>query len=189
MAGTSLRFETNLDKVASNVAQLEHRLQSPQELLDKIGGYLKESTQKRFYAQSAPDGTLWKALQPRYAKRKKYGKNKILTLHGDLRKFISWQPDGPDAVRVGSNLKYARIHQQGGEIKRPAREATQYLRKNARTGKVGRLFVKKTKANHTRQVAIGAYTITMHARPYLGLSEDDRSEISRVTLLWLNGKL
>jgi len=189
MAGTSLRFETDVDKAVANMALLEQRLQSPQELLAKIGEHLLESTQKRFSSQSAPDGTPWVALQPRYAKRKKYGKDKILTLRGYLRKLIRWQPDGADAVQVGSDRQYAAIHQRGGEIDMPARQATLHLRKNARTGKVGRLFVKKTKANHTRQVAIGAHKVIIPARPFLGLSDDDRSEIARVTLLWLNGKL
>ena len=187
-AGSTLRFESNIGKVEATVAQIERRLAQPGQLLDAIGEYLLESTQRRFGSQTAPDGTPWAALQPRYAKRKKYGKGKILTLRGYLRSQMRWQRDGADAVLVGSNREYAGIHQHGGEIDMPARQATQYLRKNARTGKVGLLFVKKKKANHTRQITIGAHKVIMPARPFLGVSNADGSEISQITLAWLNGK-
>lgn len=79
------------------------------DLMPRLGEYLQRSTQERFKTQTAPDGTPWAPLQPRYARRKKYHQDKVLTLRGYLRGSIHYQVTAPDAVQVGTSTQYAGV--------------------------------------------------------------------------------
>lgn len=155
-------------------------------LMPRLGEYLQSSTQKRFKTQTAPDGTPWAPLQQRYARRKKYNKDKVLTLRGYLRSYIHYQVKGEDSVEVGSNQKYAAIHQFGGEIDKPERQAT--VRYRSVAGKV--LFAgKKHKRVTERAVTIPVHFVKIPARPFLGISAEDDREIQRIIREWvLDGK-
>ena len=112
MAGIHITVDT------SSWAPLQRRLQGLADLdtstlMPRLGEYLKGSTQERFASQSAPDGTAWQALQPRTLKRKKYNKDKVLTLHGFLRKNLRYQILDKTTVQIGSHLEYAATHQYG----------------------------------------------------------------------------
>ena len=84
-----------------------------------IGEALKISTTDRFKNQTAPDGTPWEPLSPRYAawKRKIKGANKILKLRGYLRDTLRYQATDV-SVAIGSNRVYSTIHQFGGQAGR-----------------------------------------------------------------------
>lgn len=181
MAGTHITITVD---DAQARAMLE-RLGEPgtQDLMPRLGEYLQASTQKRFKSQAAPDGTAWAPLQPRYARRKKYAKDKILTLRGYLRGGIHYQVTGDAEVQVGSNTKYAAIHQFGGAIEKPARQAT--VRYRSEAGRV--LFAgKKHQGATERQVTIPAHQVNMPARPYLGISAADDAEIRAIILDWVS---
>ena len=100
------------------------RLRNLQPLWQLVGMYVQRQTIKeRFDQEQAPDGTKWKPLSPvrvkQRLKRHKSGSMKILQDVGELRRSIQYEA-GPNYVRIGSNLKYARTHQFGrGNI--PAR--------------------------------------------------------------------
>ena len=100
------------------------RLRNLQPLWQLVGMYVQRQTIKeRFDQEQAPDGTKWKPLSParvkQRLKRHKLGSMKILQDVGELRRSIQYEA-GPNYVRIGSNLKYARTHQFGrGNI--PAR--------------------------------------------------------------------
>lgn len=67
-------------------------------------------------------------------------------------------------VKIGTNIKYAPIHEFGGVINRKASVKALFFKKF----KGGRqLFSKEKKATFGRKVSVGAYTITMPARPFL----------------------
>lgn len=113
------------------------------------------------------------ATQLRQAK--KYHRDKILTLRGHLRSGIRYQVQGPLSVQVGTNTKYAAIHQFGGTIDRPARPATGRYRSVA-----GRtIFAKK------RNVTVPAHKIQIPPRPFLGVSAEDSTEIQRIISDWV----
>lgn len=180
MAGTHLSITVDDGQAR---AMLE-RLGEPgaQDLMPRLGEYLQDSTQKRFKTQTAPDGTPWAPLQPRYARRKKYAKDKILTLRGYLRGGIHYQVKGDAEVEVGSNTKYAAIHQLGGTIEKPARHAT--VRYRSVAGRV--LFAGKTHKRATeRLVTIPAHQINTPARPFLGISLSDDAEIRQIVMDWV----
>ena len=182
MAGTRLTIDqAELDRL--NAFMAEQAARDPSGLMPRLGEYLQGSTQKRFKTQTAPDGTPWAPLQKRYARRKRYNKDKVLTLRGYLRSYIHYQASA-DSVEVGSNQKYAAIHQFGGEIDMPERQAT--VRYRSVAGKV--LFAgKKHKRATERSVTIPVHFVKIPARPFLGLSAEDDREISRIIREWLAG--
>lgn len=177
MAGALLTYSFE----SSDLQRLEIGLGDTAPLLAQIGEYLQDSTKDRFKVQAGPDGTPWAPLQPRYQRRKKKNKDKILTLQGYLRGYIHWQPDGTDAVQVGTNQKYGAVHQHGATMDMPARQATVHFG----AGKAKHLFVKKARAASSRQVSIGAHQVNIPARPYLGVSAADQTEIRTIVLDWL----
>lgn len=182
MAGTRVEFKVD-DREAMEM--LARQAEPPgSDLMNRIGEMLQASSQDRFKTQTAPDGTAWQPLKARYAKRKKYNADKILTLRGYLRSGIRHQVTGDDAVEVGANLAYAAIHQLGGDIDMPARQSTVSFKTEA-----GRkLFAKRgAKGAAERQVSIGKHTVTMPARPYLGISQADDQEIREIILDWVVG--
>ena len=144
------------DKAVNNA--IEALANQKKELLETIGDILVSSTVQRFRDGKGPDGATWEpsgraweqglAVQAREATKKrkairgrketgKFGKTLVDT--GLLRNSIT-HAVALDGVYVGSNLKYARIHQMGGK-----------------TGK--------------------GHSVTMPARPYLGISEEDKKEV------------
>lgn len=179
MAGASIQFEYNNQAVLSRIRQIATTLGSPEPLLRDIGEVLVESTQQRFSTQQSPDGVPWQALSPRYQAHKHINADKILTLRGYLGGGMRYQVSG-DTLAVGTNSKYGAIHQFGGEITIPARSQQAYFNQD-KSGEVGRLFVKKSRSNFAQWVSIGAYTIKIPARPFLGVSvADEQAMLAKI---------
>ena len=125
-------------------------------------------------------GTPWKPLSAsRQRQRAKKGRSiaNMLQDSGLLVGSIA-RPSGQGAVRdigpdhalVGTDVPYAAIHQLGGTIKREAAPMTVRLRKWK-----GRTLFAKTKHKRVRIVdtAHKAYTITIPARPFIGVGPTD----------------
>lgn len=181
MAGVKVDITSD---VAARLAQLEQQLLHPAPLFARINEYLMRSTRARFKTQTAPDGTPWQALSARYHKRKHRNQGKVLTLRGYLQGSLRGQFDDSGLV-FGTDRVYGAIHQLGGIIRQQARQQTLNFRKNA-DGSIGNRFVKKNKANFSQTVSVGEYQINMPARPFLGLSDDDRQFIARLAIRYLN---
>ena len=181
MAGSHVVFSVEDEAVRQMLARQAELPGS--ELMSRIGEYLLASTQARFKTQTAPDGTPWAPLKPAYKRRKKHNQDKVLTLRGYLRSGIHYQVTGDAEVQVGSNTKYAAIHQFGGAIEKPARQAT--VRYRSEAGRV--LFAgKKHQGATERQVTIPAHQVNMPARPYLGISAADDAKIRAIILDWVS---
>ena len=132
-------------------------------LMRRLGERIQAWTQDRFDAnqQQAPDGTPWAKLNPKYAQNKpRHLQNRKLTLSGHLRKSIRWQLLDSQSVLVGTNVKYAAIHQFGGTIRPKKGKALAF----------GGRFVQ---------------SVTIPARPYLGISEQDNQEIREIIKDWV----
>lgn len=80
-----------------------------------IGEYQVGSTKQRFKDEKDPDGERWKDLNPLYKQTKKGPR--ILTGRTRSLSQIVYQMADSQSVAIGSNLIYARIHQEGGEIR------------------------------------------------------------------------
>ncbi|WP_294622898.1 phage virion morphogenesis protein [uncultured Bilophila sp.] len=87
---------------------------------------------------------------------------KPLSDTGRLRQSIEYTTT-PDSVMVGTNVIYGRIHQLGGEI-RPKRKKALKVK--------GKLVSK----------------VTMPARPYLYIDDEDREEVAHIIALHTKGK-
>lgn len=125
-------------------------------LLEAMARLIRESTRERIIAGGpAPDGSAWK---PNRA-----GRAPILHLSGALARSIDYVVAGTRAI-IGSGLVYARIHQEGGVI------------------------VPKSAAALVFSVGNQVYRVkkvTMPARPYIGLSGEDRSELVQTVAAYL----
>lgn len=184
MAGAHLITAIDDQVTRAKLSELAHA--GTGDLLPRLGEYLAAATKDRFATQTAPDGSPWQALKPRYARRKKYNADKVLTLRGYLRSGIHYQPEGTDAVLVGTNAKYGAIHQFGGTIDQPARQAT--VRYRSVAGRI--LFAgKKHKRATEREVSIGAHQVSIPARPFLGISSQDDLRIREILRHWHDEQL
>ncbi len=125
-------------------------------LLEALARLIRESTRERILAGGpAPDGSAWK---PNRA-----GLTPILHRSGALARSIDYAVAGTRAI-IGSGLVYARIHQEGGVI------------------------VPKSASALVFQVGNQVYRVkkvTMPARPYIGLSGEDRSELVQTVAAYL----
>lgn len=143
---------------AQGQAPIEHALHGLVErfgdirpLMERFGSVLETSTIERFDEERAPDGTKW---LPSFRAKHEGGK----TLTDTARLRLSIRPvASADQVEIGTNVIYARIHQEGGTIRA------------------------KGKALAFTLPGLGlrlATSVTIPARPFLGLSADDRDELA-----------
>lgn len=121
--------------------------------MDEIGAMLVSATQIRFERGHGPDGAAWK---PSYRASAEGGKT--LIKRGHLRDSITHQAS-KDEVRVGTNVLYAAVHQFGATIRAKGAGHLKF--------RVGDRWTSK------RQV-------TIPARPFLGVSQDDQIEIGNI---------
>lgn len=121
-----------------------------------IGSALVGSTQRRFASQTDPDGNHWLANRTGYGATKR--NVRILTESGRLRSSINSRPS-QNEVRIGTNVVYAAIHQFGGTISAKGGGFLSF--------RIGGQFVK-------------VRSVKIEARPYLGISTDDREEVKDI---------
>ena len=122
--------------------------------LRNIGEYLAQSTKDRIAREESPDGKPFAPLNPLYKETKK-GPGILRGESRDLSAIV-WQLAGDDTVEVGNNIIYGAIHQFGGVIK--AKNAPALIFSMG-----GETFAVKS--------------VTIPARPYLGLSQEDEAEV------------
>ena len=173
MAGATLEFDNG--KALTAIQAAADAMGNPEPMLRDMGEYLLIAHDARFAGQSAPDGTPWPALSPRYQRRKRKNADKILMLDGYLKNLLRYQVDGGELL-FGSDRPYAAIQHFGGEIQIAARSQQAYFQRG-RDGEVGNRFVAKRRSNFAQWVTMGPYTIRIPARPFLGTSEQDDDEL------------
>lgn len=115
---------------------------------------LRTSTDERFDAEQGPDGTAWKRT---------IRGGKILTKTGNLRNSIHVQASA-DRAEVGTNTVYAATHQFGADRTIRAKNKPYLVFPGANGGLI-----------RAKQVSI-----KIPARPFLGLSEQDKEEIKTI---------
>lgn len=165
-----IRLELGEDSATTRLQAILDRLEDPGPLLRAVGERLVLSTSDNFRQQRAPDGTAWVPLSPATIRaRTRRGKVPIAILRQDgrLAGSISHEVEGP-VLRVGSPIVYAAIHQLGGTIRKEA--SSRWM--------AGRRFARRDKNPEGSEKAIAAHTITIPARPFLGVSAEDEVAIS-----------
>jgi phage gpG-like protein len=150
-------------------------------MFEDIGLSMVTSTQRRFEEGRGPGGSPW---PPSIRALATDGK----TLIESARLMKSQTFIASDTgVEVGTNVVYAAIHQLGGIIQQAERRHTIYRRYDEKADDLSVLFVKKSKANYAEDVTIPARDIKMPARPFLGVDEDDESEILAIAASYVSG--
>lgn len=131
-----------------------------------IGEYQQQSIAQRFKDEKGPDGERWKDLNPLYKQTKKGPR--ILT--GSTRRLseIIWQMADGMSVEVGSGVPYARIHQEGGEIRAKNGGALVFSMGRAPGGK-----------NSGEQV-FRLKKVTIPRRAFLGINAADQARIEEI---------
>jgi len=126
-----------------------------------------------FYKQSfRRQGYIDKAYK-RWDERKKTDKRRkgraIMVDTGTLRRSIRVSYKGRDYVVIGSNMPYAKIHNEGGIISHPGTKRTL----NFRRDKKGMRFAKSTATNIVAQAKVEGkpYTIKIPQRQFMGASQ------------------
>lgn len=122
-------------------------------ILDRAGRRLETSTRHRFELGEAPDGTAWKKSW----RAKKEG-GVTLTDSARLRDSITSVASG-DELRVGTNVLYGAIHQFGGVIRPVSEKALRF---------------------HIGEDLVIAQSVTMPARPFLGITRSDERAMLRI---------
>lgn len=160
MTGAAFEVTFNDAAILGALDRLQLGLGEDGALLRAIGEYGVASTQRRFQTETAPDGSPWTALNPAYASLKGSGFN-ILTRSGLLQRSMNYRP-GISEVRWGSPMIYAAVHQFGDTI----------VPKNAKA-----LYFKLGLGGRD----VMARSVTIPARPYLGINAEDAEEIIALT--------
>lgn len=153
MSGVAAEFEIDLGKAGKGLRALSAL--EVHELADAVGTLIETQTRTRLNSErKGPDGTPWPKWSSGYAATR-HGGHSLLIGERHLLDSIQNLTTG-DTTRVGSNETYAAIHQFGGKIE-------------PKNGKSLVFRLGKTK--------VFAKSVTIPARPYLGLSDANRREI------------
>lgn len=156
MAGIGIRVEGS-DLASAAAGAIAGRADNTRELFEQIGMSLVASTQRRFETGSGPDGSPW----PPSLRGKTGGKTLVDSAR--LMQSITYIA-AESQVEVGSNVLYAAIHQLGGTIKPKAGKSLVFT-----------IGGRKVFAN----------SVTIPARPFLGIDQEDEAEIAAIAADWL----
>lgn len=129
-------------------------------LMERFGIVLETSTIERFDNERAPDGTPWLP-----SLRAKATGGKTLTDTARLKQSVRFIAS-PDQVEIGTNVIYARVHQEGATIRAKGDGRLKFRL----AGGLG--------FRSPRQVVIPA-------RPFLGVSADDQEELLGQAADWV----
>lgn len=119
MAGAFVEVDTRLAGRA--LGALEAAAGNVRPALVEIGVRLIQFHHERWDRQVDPEGRRWTPLSPRYQRRKKKHKDRILVLDELLRDLLHYQA-GADRLDFGTSSLYGATHQFGDPTRNiPAR--------------------------------------------------------------------
>lgn len=126
MSEGGVSFDVSIsDGASAAVRALAERIRDLDPALDEIGASQVTEVQDRFEHARDPKGKPWQPLSPITIAQRKAPSPKILRLTGNLYDSVTHQVLSKRGVRIGTNRRYARLHQLGGEtsrgVKIPAR--------------------------------------------------------------------
>lgn len=164
MAGATLTVRLEATQAAAQLRRAADAWGDPGPILRAIGTGLARNTRERFDLGVDPEGNPWAELHPAYEPMKKGpGILRESGMRGGLQGSITFDVAGHE-VAIGTNKIYGAIHQFGGTI-RPKRG--EYL--------VFRLA----------GALVKALEVSIPARPYLGIGDEDEDTILDVAEAFL----
>ncbi len=149
--------------VTNELPQLNERLKGVYDhlngdltpLMEHIGGIVENSTRQRFYDEESPDGRGWEQLADSTINSK--NSNGILKSSSHLMNSITYHTYKTSVV-VGTPELYGKYHQTGTDP-----------------------YIIEPKTQKALKTPYGVFKKVHHtglpARPFLGLSEDDKDDI------------
>lgn len=174
-----IRFEGA--QIQSVLRKLKAQLGNLSEPMHDAGQYMMDSVKQRFATSTAPDGSKWAERKPstitaildrRKGSRKKDGSISAVgqrflagrsPLRGDgaLEGSIAYESDASSATLKAGGLPYAAAHQFGGKP---------YVIKPKNKKALAFNGIVRKRVQHPGQTA----------RPYMGFSDENRSEIMQI---------
>jgi phage gpG-like protein len=165
-----------------------------------ITDLMVSSAQQNFTAQGRP--TPWKPNSPVVQRLKaKHGWTKILIRSGALRRSIVASIANLDnKATIGSNLVYAQVQNDGGEIEIPEREVTLIHNYHLKSGKLlGFASRKEAMKERSGKARVGyierafkipAHKISIPARPFMVFQEGERERYTSILCkFWMTGEV
>lgn len=154
-AGPIVRVAVDAGAAPAGLARLAALLDDLTPVMDEIGAYVELSVQERFEDARGPGGVPW---VPSRRAREEGGRT--LTDTRRLLRSIARAVTATEAI-VGTvgDVRYAAIHQFGGTIRAKTSRGLRF--------RVGESWVTKM-------------SVTLPARPFLGIDASDRAEIERI---------
>lgn len=153
MSGAVLITHIDTTEAQAAFRRLERAVADTTPTMRAIGTGLQSNTHDRMDAGQGPDGAGWPALNPTYAAGKRGpGILRESGMRGGLQGSITYRASRSE-VEVGTNKIYGAIHQFGGTIKAKGSSKLAF--------KMGGRFIRTE-------------SVTIPARPYLGISSDDQ---------------
>jgi phage gpG-like protein len=172
----------------------------------EIGNTAKVFFVENFRKQGFDDKTVEKWEKRKKTERKGRGSKKsaaelgtvrsvkagraILVKTGDLRRSIIRNPANRAAlsIKIHTDLPYAKIHNDGGTINREGFKGLMYYREvatNLATRKTQKRFarttgIKSKRATHAMEINVGAYTIDIDQRQFMGDSYNLNEQVKKV---------
>ena len=152
MTGVTLETRVVSNQAVRAFQRLHLLMDNTTPVMAAIGTGLVESTHTRFETETDPDGVAWAPLNPDYAAIKKgAGILRESAMRGGLQGSITRRATR-DTVEVGTNKIYAGVHQNGATI---VPVNAPHLRFRMASG------------------LVQADSVTIPARPFVGISADD----------------
>lgn len=174
-----ITVDINDDGARRKIGDILERLTDGRTLFKRISEALQTETEANFAAQGRPHWVPLAAATIAARQKRSNGGTvlKILQDSGSLAGSIS-AAYGPDFALIGSNKRYAAIHQFGGTIDRAPYPTRVRLRTDAKGNLIrqgdegsakGRAVFAKDKHKRARETwaQVDAYQVTIPARPYL----------------------
>lgn len=175
MAGVGFDIRIDDEEVLASLNRVYEAVADPAPLFDDIGASMVVSTQENFIKETAPSGAKWQR-HARSTQRRRGAGAPILRERNLLFQSITHEAT-PAYARWGSGMAYAAIHQRGGTITHYARSQKATFAKNRKGNYRFAKHSSRAKSRVTKNVTIGEHTVTIPARPYLGISDEDKAMI------------
>lgn len=181
-----------LQKYCKLIEDIQSNYKSIKPVLHRVSAFIQTIIDKNFSQQGRWDGNTkdiglfsggtqkWHPLAESTKKiyqRLGYSLDPTLRRSGHMYNSIDIYPKGESSIILSSNSEYGAIHNFGGTINIPSRTQTNKHKLNIKGQPV---FAKKSavgKKITEKNVIIPAYKITIPARPFLTLTDEDLIEI------------
>jgi len=162
---------------------LRERLANSKSLMVMISEQMRSVVLKNFREQRAgTGGAPWQPLsRATLAQRRRKGYTGLtLQRTGALKRSV-FSRYGDNYAEVGTNLRYAAVHQYGGSINKAARSSTRAQKRvtgeDAEKNSMLRKGRFKKGTTNNRGFTFREHTITIPARPFLKLGESDVADM------------